>query len=116
MSGFHVRPHQLDASATSISAHARAIKAQATKLEGECESTPKVGDVQAAALFQQDHYDWTQTRFEDLIASEEALSTFARNLHATADDFRTTDAQVAEAMGVLLGRLDAPVKGAPRPR
>jgi len=37
-------------------------------LEGSCESVPKVGDVQAGLAFGQAHYDWAQTRFEDLVS------------------------------------------------
>jgi len=45
-------------------------------LEGSCESVPKVGDVQAGLAFGQAHYDWAQTRFEDLGASADELATW----------------------------------------
>lgn len=107
MSGFEVNLNQLDSGMSEVRGLAATTKSQATELEGECESTPKVGDVQAAAVFQQAHYDWTQTRFEDLMESETKLGTAADNLHKTVTKYRNSDDLVAKMLARILCRLDS---------
>ncbi len=54
----HVTPAVLDAAAGEVARAGGELRAQATALEGSCESVPKIGDVQAGLAFGQAHYDW----------------------------------------------------------
>lgn len=107
MDGLHVNFDQLDSGVEDLRRVAATTKSQATELEGECESVPRVGDVQAAAVFQQAHYDWTQTRFEDLMESEAKLAAAASRLQVTVADYRENDNLVAERLARILRRLDS---------
>lgn len=114
MTSFRVTPTELDQGATKIDQLATGTNDIATKIEGACASPPKVGDVQATAVFQQAHYDWTQTRFEDLMASRANLATLAENLRATAKTYAQSDAQAAEMLFKILDELDTLADGTGR--
>ena len=111
MTSFRVTPAELDQSATGIDQLAAGTGNLAVQLQGACESTPKVGDVQATAVYQQAHYDWTQTRFEDLMAAEAHLAAFADNLRATATAYARSDADAAQLLYGILDELDTPADG-----
>lgn len=111
MTSFRVIPTELDQGAAKIDELATGTDHVAGEIEGECESTPKVGDVQAAAIYQQAHYDWSQTRFEDLMASGAHLDALAKNLRATASTYAHSDAQAAQTLIKILNELDTPSDG-----
>ena len=75
-----VTPAVLTATADQVASAGRELRAQATELEGSCESVPKVGDVQAGLAFGQAHYDWAQARSADLAASADELVDVSRLL------------------------------------
>lgn len=77
----------------------------ATALEGSCESVPKVGDVQAGLAFGRAHYDWAQTRFEDLSASADELADVARMLKSSADAFTGQDQRTQHALSSIVAAL-----------
>jgi hypothetical protein len=89
----------LDDAARILVSAAAAIEDVGTALEGRCLTQPRVGDVQAAAAFGQAHYDWSQTRFEDLVASAQGLDHDAELLRTTAARYRGTDADGATGLG-----------------
>ncbi|WP_157619953.1 hypothetical protein [Saccharothrix sp. NRRL B-16348] len=92
MGGFAAIIPVLRSDADDLDRLARETKDLAVKLQGACQAPPKVGDVQAAVVYQQANYDWTQTRFEDLLAAEVEVTEFARRLRATADSYAGIDA------------------------
>jgi hypothetical protein len=51
MTSFRVIPAELDQGAAKLEELAINSDHLADEIEGECESTPKVGDVQAAAVY-----------------------------------------------------------------
>lgn len=104
-------PAELDQGAAKIDELATNTDHLAVEIEGECESTPKVGNVQAAAVYQQAHYDWSQTRFEDLMASGAHLAALAKNLRATSATYAHSDAQAAQMLIQILDELDTPADG-----
>jgi len=82
-------------------------------LEGSCESVPKVGDVQAGLAFGQAHYDWAQTRFEDLGASADELADVARMLKSSADAFTGQDQRTQHALSSIVAALGNHAGGGP---
>ena len=64
-----VQPDALDAAAAALARIAGEVRDAGTRLEHATLSPPRVGDLPATAVFDQAHYDWTQTRFEDRIGS-----------------------------------------------
>ncbi len=111
MTSFRVIPAELDQGAAKLEELATSTDHLAGEIEGECESIPKVGDVQAAAVYQQAHYDWSQTRFEDLLASGAHLTALAEKLRATASTYAHSDAQAAQMLIKILDELDTPADG-----
>jgi hypothetical protein len=111
MTSFRVIPAELDQGAAKLEELAINSDHLADEIEGECESTPKVGDVQAAAVYQQAHYDWSQTRFKDLMASGAHLAALADKLRATASTYAHGDAQAAQMLIKILDELDTPADG-----
>lgn len=81
----------LDVAAGDLARIGAAVAGVGTQLEAATLSPPRVGDLPATAVFSQAHYDWTQTRFEDLAASTEGLSQLAEALRAAAVRFRAQD-------------------------
>ncbi|GAB2910739.1 hypothetical protein GCM10027047_06210 [Rhodococcus aerolatus] len=106
-----VTPDALDEAARALVAAAAAVEQVGTSLEGRCLTQPRVGDVQAAAAFGQAHYDWAQTRFEDLVASAEQLDHQADLLRATATRYRGADTDGASGIDEAPGQGRA---GGPR--
>ena len=94
-----VVPDALEEAARALVAAAAATEQVGTALEGRCLSQPRVGDVQAAAAFGQAHYDWAQTRFEDLLAAAAALEPHGAQLRADAAGYRGTDTAAAVGLG-----------------
>lgn len=82
-----------------------AMTVQVTALEGSCESVPKVGDVQAGLAFGQAHYDWAQTRFEDLTASAEELVDVAKLLESSAAAFAGQDQRTQQVLNSIVTAL-----------
>jgi hypothetical protein len=105
VTGFEVIPAKLDEGDTNLDNLAKQIATLAVRLQGACQAPPKVGDVQATAVYQQGHFDWTQTRFEDLIASETELGKFAAKLRETARTYSGNDAHTAAALRQIIGGL-----------
>ena len=103
MSETYVDADTIEAAARGLEALAGQVRAAGTLLEGSCLSVPEVGDVQAAAAFGQAHYDWAQTRFEDLEASSTGLATLAAALSGAARAYRSTEDDTAAALDVVLG-------------
>jgi uncharacterized protein YukE len=108
MTSFRVIPAELDQGAAKLEELATSVEHLAGEIEGECESTPKVGDVQAAAVYQQAHYDWSQTRFEDLMAACAHLTAAAEKLRATASTYAHSDAHATQMLIKILDELDTP--------
>lgn len=100
-----VTPAVLTAAADQIASVGKELHAQATELEGSCESVPKVGDVQAGLAFGQAHYDWAQTRFEDLTASADELAQVATLLTSSAEAFAGQDQQTQQALSSIAAAL-----------
>lgn len=100
-----VTPAELSSTSDAVAASAKKIRAQATTLEGSCESVPKIGDVQAGLVFGQAHYDWAQTRFEDLIASADELVEVAQLLKSSAEAFASQDQATQQAINKILTTL-----------
>lgn len=98
-----VQPDALDAAAGVLAAGAAAVSDLATTLQASCLAPPRVGDVQAAAAFGQAHYDWVQTRFEDLVASADELAHHGQQLAATAQRYRGADTGAANGLGEAPG-------------
>lgn len=111
MTSFGVDPAELDQGAAKIDELATDTGDLAVQIEGACESTPKIGNVQAAAVYQQAHYDWSQTRFEDLVASGAHVAALATNLRATASTYAQCDDQAAQMLIRILDELDTPADG-----
>jgi uncharacterized protein YukE len=105
----HVRPAVLGTTAESFASAAKEIRSQGTALEGSCESVPKVGDVQAALVFGQAHYDWAQTRFEDLAASAEDLVEVSQLLKKSGEAFAAQDQQTRQTINNILSALSGGV-------
>lgn len=59
--------------------------------------------MQAAAAFGQAHYDWAQTRFEDVVAAAQELDHQSGLLRATATRYRTTDTRGAGGINAAPG-------------
>lgn len=78
----------------------------AVRLQGGCQAPPRVGDTQATAGYQRAHFDWTQTRFEDLVASERALAGLAGKLRESASTYAGQDDAVTGALAKILTDLD----------
>jgi hypothetical protein len=106
MGGFAAIIPVLRSDADDLDRLARETKDLAVKLQGACQAPPKVGDVQAAVVYQQANYDWTQTRFEDLLAAEAEVTEFARKLRATAESYAGVDGETARALTEIIGGLD----------
>ncbi len=58
-----------------------------------------VGDVAAAAGFQQRWYGWAQTRFEDLQATDDLITGMGVALQDTAREYQLSDDGVAGDLG-----------------
>ena len=101
----HVTPAVLDAAAGEVARAGGELRAQATALEGRCESVPKVGDVQAGLAFGQAHYDWAQTRFEDLTVSAEELVDVAKLLESSAAAFAGQDQRTQQVLNSIVTAL-----------
>ena len=86
-----VQPDALDAAAAALARIAGEVRDAGTRLEHATLSPPRVGDLPATAVFDQAHYDWTQTRFEDLTASADGLDHLGGTLHAAAARYRDRD-------------------------
>ncbi len=108
-----VTPAVLTATADQVASAGRELRAQATELEGSCESVPKVGDVQAGLAFGQAHYDWTQTRFEDLVASADELAEVSTLLNSAADAFTRQDQRTKQALNTIVSALTRHAAGHP---
>ncbi len=107
-----VTPAVLRATAHRIGAASTELRGQATALEGSCEAVPKVGDVQAGLPFGQAHYDWVQTRFEDLMASADELRDVANLLTGAAELFAAQDRRTEQTINGILAALGSrPVRG-----
>jgi hypothetical protein len=111
VTSFQVVLAELDQGASQLGGLAAKTHDLAVEVEGECEAPPKVGDVQATAVYQQAHYDWTQTRFEDLMASEAHLGVLSQKLHAVASNYAETEAQTKQALSTILDDLDTTKDG-----
>ncbi|MGH3826030.1 MAG: hypothetical protein ACRDQX_02465 [Pseudonocardiaceae bacterium] len=111
MTSFQVIPAELNQGAAKIEELENTADNLAVDIEGGCESRPKVGNVQAAAVYQQAHYDWSQTRFEDLMASGAHLAALAKNLRATASTYTHGDAEAERMLIKILDQLDNPTDG-----
>lgn len=111
MTSFRVIPAELNQGAAKTDELATTAGDLANAIEGECESTPKVGNVQATAVYQQAYYDWSQTRFEDLMASSTQLAALAKNLRATASTYAHCDAEAERMLIKILDELDNPADG-----
>jgi uncharacterized protein YukE len=111
MTSFRVIPAELNQGAAKIDELATTAGNLANEIEGECESPPKVGNVQAAAVYQQGHYDWSQTRFEDLMASSAHLAALAKNLRVTASTYARCDAEAERMLIKILDELDNSADG-----
>lgn len=81
----------LDVAAGELARIAAAVAGVGAQLEAATLSPPRVSDLPATAVLTQAHYDWTQTRFEDLTASTEGLDHLAEALRAAAVLFRAHD-------------------------
>ncbi|WP_121392490.1 hypothetical protein [Actinokineospora cianjurensis] len=105
MTGFAAELGKLAEGATALDDLAKRTEELAVRLQGACAAPPQVGDVQATAVYQQGHFDWTQTRFEDLVASEVEVAGFARKLRETAAAYSGDDTATARALGRIIGGL-----------
>ncbi|GAA3031217.1 hypothetical protein [Actinokineospora globicatena] len=105
MTGFDADLGKLTEGAAAIDALSKRTEELAVQLQGACAAPPRVGDVQATAVYQQAHFDWAQTRFEDLAASETELAGFAAKLRETAATYRGDDTATARALGRIIGGL-----------
>ncbi|GIH03918.1 hypothetical protein Rhe02_19850 [Rhizocola hellebori] len=81
---FEVSPAELTAGAAWADRLAAEFRAIGDRLQLGCQAAPKVGNVQAAAAYQQAHFGWAQTRFEDLMAGHAALTKVADGLREIA--------------------------------
>jgi len=109
-----VTPAVLTGVAGEVAGAGRELHAQATALEGSCESVPKVGDVQAGLVFGQAHYDWAQTRFEDLTASADELVQVSTLLKNSAETFTGQDQRTQQVLNSIVAALgDHPGGGHP---
>jgi len=111
MGSFEVKPQKLIAASKQTARLAKRTRSDAMKLEGESDTPAAVGDVQQAAGYQQAVYDWIQTRFEDLMASELKLGDLATGLNKAAAEYLLSDDEAAKMMSRLLQRLDATTTG-----
>lgn len=100
-----VTPAVLTAAAQQIVGAGKELHAQATALEGTCASVPKVGDVQAGLAFGQAHYDWAQTRFEDLTASADELAQVSTLLKGAAAAFAGQDQRTQQVLSTIVAAL-----------
>jgi hypothetical protein len=75
-----VSPAELTAGAAWADRLAVEFRASGDRLQLGCQAAPKVGNVQAAAAYQQAHFVWAQTRFEDLMAGHAQLTEVAEGL------------------------------------
>ncbi|SES42489.1 hypothetical protein [Actinokineospora terrae] len=105
MTGFAANLGKLTEGAKALDDLAKRTEELAVRLQGACAAPPQVGDVQATAVYQQAHFDWTQTRFEDLAASEAEVAGFATRLRETAAAYSGDDAATAQALGRIIGGL-----------
>jgi len=100
MTGFGVEPEALDRVGGrfrgDVSGTQRSI---ADQVQGCAQSALNVGDVAAGAGFQQRWYDWVQTRFEDLQATDDLITSVGAALQNTAWEYRQSDDGVAGDLG-----------------
>lgn len=78
----------------------------ADQVQGAGQVQPNVGDVAAAAGLQQSWYDWVQTRFEDLQATDDVLTGIGKAFAETATAYERSDNDTAahlERIGDQLG-------------
>jgi hypothetical protein len=96
MRGFMVDPQAVDAAGarfrTDRSAAQRSI---ADQVQGSAQVRMNLGDVAAAADFQRNWYDWAQTHFEDLRATDDLITELGTKLGATARDYQQSDDDIA---------------------
>lgn len=100
-----VAPDALDAAAATLARLAGEVRDAGARLESATLSPPRVGDLPATAVFDQAHYDWTQTRFEDLTASADGLDHLGETLRAAAGRYRNQDDVGAD--GLVIGATEA---------
>ena len=86
-----VDPAALDAAGSVLALLAGRVDAVGRQLETATMSPPNVGDLPATAAFSQAHYDWTQTRFEDLVASAQGFDHLAQTVHAVGVRYANGD-------------------------
>lgn len=106
MSFFQVDLAALATGAAAFDRHSASQRAIADTVQGVAQAPPAVGDVSAAAPFQQAWYDWVQTRFEDLHAAADVLAATGRRIEDTAAAYGEQDVAVADgltAIGAALG-------------
>lgn len=96
MSGFLVDPQALDASGARFGADLSATQRSiADQVQGSAQARMNLGDVAAAAGFQQRWYEWVQTRFEDLQATDDVVTELGTKLRDTASDYQQRDDDIA---------------------
>ena len=100
-----VTPAVLTGAADQIAGAGKELHAQVTVLEGVCESVPKVGDVQAGLAFGQAHYDWAQTRFEDLTSSADELTHVSTLLTNATEAFAGQDQRTQQVLSNIVAAL-----------
>ncbi len=100
MTGFGVEPETLDQVGARFGAElSGAQRSIADQVQGSAQPALNVGDVAAAAGFQQRWYDWVQTRFEDLQATDDLITGIGVALQDTAREYRQSDDGIAGDLG-----------------
>lgn len=78
----------------------------ADQVQSGTQTQLRLGDFAAVAEFSQAWYSWGQTRFEDLQATEDALSNLGRDLSDAAQRYAEDDLNASEELrniGAILG-------------
>jgi len=100
MTGFGVEPEAPDQVGARFRADVSGTQRSiADQVQSSAQSALNVGDVAAAAEFQQRWYDWVQTRFEDLQATDDLITGVGAALQETAREYRQSDDGIAADLG-----------------